>query len=94
MKGSQEIKEITALGSGDVELELLYGYNIILTPEEVLSLIEKLESRLPVPYTPAVHIKCEIHSDGIIGSTDLNVIRVEKEDDGSYTAVTDYWPKN
>ena len=28
----------------------------------------------------------------MIGSTTLKVIRVEAEDDGSFTAVTDHWP--
>lgn len=42
--------------------------------------------------TPNIHIECEVRSDGIIGSTWLNVIRVEKNDDDSFTAVTDFWP--
>ncbi len=42
--------------------------------------------------TPRVNIKCVIEGDGIGGSTDLRVLRVEREDDGSYTAVTDFWP--
>jgi len=42
--------------------------------------------------TPVVHITCECKADGVIGSTSLNVIRVERQDDGSLTAVTDHWP--
>lgn len=42
--------------------------------------------------TPHIHIKCEVRSNGLIGTTMLNVVRVEPEDDGTYTAVTDYWP--
>jgi hypothetical protein len=43
--------------------------------------------------TPTINVKCET-SDGIVhGSTYLNVTRVEREDDGSLTAVTDHWPK-
>ena len=42
---------------------------------------------------PIVHINCETKSNGLIGSTSLPVIRVELNDDGSYTAVTNYWPK-
>lgn len=49
--------------------------------------------------SPTIHIKCETtssHGDGpldrITGSTHLNVVRVEHEDDGSYTVVTDHWP--
>lgn len=41
---------------------------------------------------PKINIKCEC-VDGIVhGSTYLNVVRVEKEDDGSFTVVTDHWP--
>jgi len=41
---------------------------------------------------PKLNIRCEC-SDGIVqGSTYLNVVKVEQEDDGSFTAVTDYWP--
>lgn len=43
---------------------------------------------------PKINIRCEIRVSGIIVTTTLNVIRIEKEDDGSYTAVTDYWPTN
>lgn len=44
---------------------------------------------------PTIHIECEYRDDAVpvIGSTRLNVIRVEKNDDGSFTAVTDHWPK-
>lgn len=42
---------------------------------------------------PKLNIKCEVRGNGIIGTTTLNVIRVEAEDDGSFTAVTDYWPE-
>lgn len=41
---------------------------------------------------PVIHIECETKEEGITGSTHLNVIRVEQEDDNSFTAVTDYWP--
>jgi hypothetical protein len=41
---------------------------------------------------PRLNIRCE-YSDGVVhGSTYLNVVRVEKEDDGSLTAVTDHCP--
>lgn len=49
--------------------------------------------------TPSISIKCvtgpispEFPSSG--GSCSLNVIRVEANDDGSFTAVTDYWPRD
>lgn len=43
--------------------------------------------------TPKINIRCEIKSEyGVSGTTRLNVVRVEMEDDGSFTAVTDYWP--
>ena len=43
---------------------------------------------------PKLNIKCECKDGSIpvIGTTMLDVIRVEQEDDGSYTAITDYWP--
>lgn len=41
---------------------------------------------------PKVNIRCQTTSDGITGTTYLNVIAVEQEDDGSITAVTDHWP--
>ncbi len=42
--------------------------------------------------TPGINIKCETNDGMGMGTTNLNVIRVEKEDDGSFTAVTDHWP--
>lgn len=49
-------------------------------------------SAVPPPAAPKLNILCETRSNGIIGSTSLNVVRVNTEDDGSFTAVTDYWP--
>lgn len=43
-------------------------------------------------HPPEINIKCEIVEDGIIGSTYLEVLRVETEDDGSFTVVTNHWP--
>jgi len=41
---------------------------------------------------PRINIRCE-YSEGLVhGSRYLKVIRVEPEDDGSFTAVTDHWP--
>ena len=100
MRGDQEIKQITPLETGEVKIELLYGYDVILTPEETRDLIVQLQAArhevaakqiLDTPL-PKVNIRCEIKTEDILGSTYLNVIRVEQEDDGSYTAVTDYWP--
>lgn len=42
---------------------------------------------------PKINILCETKSSGITGSTYLNVVRVDPEDDGSWTAVTDHWPQ-
>lgn len=71
------------------------GTGIALSIEQATELRDKLAEVCP---PPRVNIKCETKSgetkyDSVIGSTSLNVIRVEQEDDGSYTAVTDYWPK-
>lgn len=41
---------------------------------------------------PTVHIKCETSFGKVFGATSLNVTRVEGNDDGSITAVTDHWP--
>lgn len=46
----------------------------------------------PAAMMPSLNIRCETARDGLIGSTRLHVVRVEPEDDGSFTAVTDYWP--
>lgn len=43
---------------------------------------------------PRINIRCETREDGgWVGTTILNVVRVEPEDDGSFTAVTDHWPQ-
>lgn len=44
------------------------------------------------PSVPTINIKCETRSNEVIGTATLNVLRVEAEDDGSFTAVTDHWP--
>ena len=41
---------------------------------------------------PRINVKCETVDNGITGSTYLEVIRVEQEDDGSLTAVIDQKP--
>ena len=41
---------------------------------------------------PRLNIKLEYRGGGISGTRSLDVIRVEAEDDGSFTAVSDYWP--
>lgn len=46
----------------------------------------------PSSVLPKINIRCECHDGVVHGSTNLNVIRVEEEDDGSFTAVTDHWP--
>lgn len=43
---------------------------------------------------PTVHVVCETRSNGLAGTMPLNVIRVEREDDGAFTAVTDHWPSS
>ena len=51
---------------------------------------QKVEARNTAP---TLNIMCETTSNGIVGTTYLPVIRVEAQDDGSFTAVTDYWPE-
>lgn len=42
--------------------------------------------------TPKLNIRCETTDGVLTGTTYLDVIRVEPEDDGSFTAVTSHWP--
>ncbi|MGD9670320.1 MAG: hypothetical protein AB7U75_14980 [Hyphomicrobiaceae bacterium] len=56
---------------------------------DYMRVIEEMQMNAPIP---SVNIMCE-GREGIVGfSTNLNVVRVVREDDGSLTAVTDYWP--
>lgn len=41
---------------------------------------------------PTINVRLETVSPDLTGTTHLNVVRVEQEDDGSFTAVSDYWP--
>ena len=46
---------------------------------------------------PTIHIKCETVTEGpqgltLVGTTSLPTIRVEKNDDESFTVVSNYWP--
>ena len=43
---------------------------------------------------PRLNIRCDCSDGTVHGSTNLNVVRVEQEDDGSFTAVTDHWPSD
>lgn len=54
--------------------------------------IKACQRQLLAASDPRINIKCVTDVGGMCGSTILHVIRVEKEDDGSFTAVTDYWP--
>lgn len=61
--------------------------DLMVSPEELDVWLDKN------PLPPTIHIRCELDTkDGIHVSTALNVVRVECEDDGSFTAVTDQWP--
>ena len=74
-----------------VGLVFLDGTGIAMSIEQATELRDKLAKVCP---PPKVNIRCEVKcDDGAIGSTTLDVIRVEQEDDGSYTAVTDHWPR-
>jgi hypothetical protein len=61
-----------------------YGAHVIRSMRDELDTLRKL---------PRVNIRCETTGDGIVGTTYLDVIRVEREDDGTITAVTNHWPK-
>lgn len=61
--------------------------DLMVSPEELDVWLDKN------PLPPTIHIRCELKTkDGIHASTSMNVVRVECEDDGSFTAVTDQWP--
>jgi hypothetical protein len=46
MKGTQEIKNITTTDKGEVEIQLMHAYDIILLPEEVRKLMNQLGEAL------------------------------------------------
>lgn len=59
---------------------------------EARAILSAILSRATSSDVPAINIKCETHAAGITGTTTLPVIRVEREDDGSLTAITNHWP--
>lgn len=77
----------------DVEGDVLMAVctreeDIYITKEQAMKFFGLVE-----PTTlPAINIRCETVGPHAVGTTTLPVIRVEQEDDGSYTAVTDHWP--
>lgn len=60
------------------------GWKVTLLPDP----------NVPAGPLPTINIRCETVSDGITGTTSLPVVRVETEDDGSLTAVTDHRPNH
>lgn len=46
----------------------------------------------PPGWTPSVCIACHDTTGGVSRTTELPVVRVEANDDGSFTAVTHHWP--
>ncbi len=69
----------------------LFGGNGLSELQQIELVAAELAKRRSV--LPKINIVCETRDGGVIGSTCLNVIRVEQEDDGSLTAVTDFWPQ-
>lgn len=68
-----------------------HAYSVALSIAESIS-AAALREQPEIP--PRINIKCEAVFDGGIGATtSLNVLRVEREDDDSFTAVTDHWPE-
>ncbi len=47
----------------------------------------------PEEAMPVITARFHVEHNGVIGSTDAPVKRVEKNDDGSLTVVIDYWPQ-
>lgn len=72
------------------ELESERAANARLTEE--LEYLRRRNQRLE-ERTPKVNIRCETVCGDVTGTTTLDVVRVEREDDGSFTAVTDHWPR-
>lgn len=74
-----------------------WGTDVDMVKEAIAILEAKPEPVKPAPKLPRLNIRCETSLNmpdlpPAKGTTNLNVIRVEVEDDESYTAVTDYWP--
>jgi hypothetical protein len=91
-----------AAATKELYTELTLAHSVISDDtKQIVALrarVGELEKELTTKYDgnnlPRVNIICETKADGIIGTTTLNVIRVEIEDDGSFTAITDYWPND
>jgi hypothetical protein len=47
----------------------------------------------PEEAMPVITARFHVEHNGVIGSTDAPVKRIEKNDDGSFTVVIDYWPQ-
>jgi len=67
-------------------------YGLHGTKESVEAVSDLIEAQAALPM-PKLNIRCEINDGVAHGTTLLNVIRVEQEDDGSFTAVTNHWPE-
>jgi hypothetical protein len=60
--------------------------------DAVADIHDAIRNLAPEAAIPKINIRCECTENGITGTTYLNVTGVEREDDGSFTAVTDHWP--
>lgn len=59
--------------------------------KEACDLLARIKVALVEPIVGS--IKCETDwGNGVKAATTLNVVRVEREDDGTFTIVTDHWP--
>lgn len=74
-----------------VEGEYLPDSVSYLRPRDYAKRVEAIaNAALRTPSVPKLNIRCETEDQ--IGATYLDVVRVEAEDDGSFTAVTNHWP--
>lgn len=78
-------------GDGPHQWDYLDKEACLRAADEIRDL-KRMINGLPPLAAPAIQIKCETRDGVLVGTTSLPVVRVDIEDDGSYTAVTDYWP--
>lgn len=78
-------------GNGPHQWDHLDKEACIRAADEIRDLKRVIAGLDPFP-APVIQIKCETRDGVLVGTTSLPVVRVDIEDDGSYTVVTDYWP--
>lgn len=73
------------------ELPIGFGSDIQTRVDEQTARLNAIDETV-IALLPKLNIRCDYHGCGGHGTTYLNVVRVEKEDDDSFTAVSNDWP--